>query len=355
MKNIYKILLYLDKKYEELGLKYSNKEKEIKEYHNNRLSLLMKRLSKKKSLIKELYKNKAFDSITFGEKFKKIKKIIAHDIKDCNIKDEKEILILIDLNIYNTKLDDNLYEKTYIIDSFIEQTKLILNEYLSSSDRLGVLIYINDYEFVCPLTIVDQIDANSFSKDLLNFKNKMNDDSGGEETDDYYLISDNFQLNDYDYNSLDNEEDNDMEESSDITEKIEKIKEKIKGLIKSINYLINYSKMKGSIKKDKYIILFSDIINNLFIDSNDIEEILTNLTKDPKTVFLLVGKNNNSSFLNSEKKFIGNDKKFEELIFSYFAENSEVIEFENMKKIKTILSNNNALKDEIIFPNEIYK
>ena len=355
LKNIYKILLYLDKKYEDLGLKYSNKEKEMKEYHNNRLSLLMKRLSKKKSLIKELYKNKAFDSITFGEKFKKIKKIIAHDIKDCNIKDEKDILILIDLNIYNTKLDDNLYEKTYIIDSFIEQTKLILNEYLSSSDRLGVLIYINDYEFVCPLTIVDQIDANSFSKDLLNFKNKMNDDSGGEETDDYYLISDNFQLNDYDYNSLDNEEDNDMEESSDITEKIEKIKEKIKGLIKSINYLINYSKMKGSIKKDKYIILFSDIINNLFIDSNDIEEILTNLTKDPKTVFLLVGKNNNSSFLNSEKKFIGNDKKFEELIFSYFAENSEVIEFENMKKIKTILSNNNALKDEIIFPNEVYK
>ena len=29
--------------------------------------------------------------------------------------------------------------------------------------------------------------------------------------------------------------------------------------------------------------------------------------------------------------------------------------FENMKKIKTILSNSKVIKDEIFYPNEIYK
>ena len=35
--------------------------------------------------------------------------------------------------------------------------------------------------------------------------------------------------------------------------------------------------------------------------------------------------------------------------------NSEIIEFENMKKIKTIISKNKVIRDEIIHPNEIYK
>ena len=42
------------------------------------------------------------------------------------------------------------------------------------------------------------------------------------------------------------------------------------------------------------------------------------------------------------------------LILKKFDERSETIEFENMKKIKTILSSNNVIKDEIIYPNEIY-
>ena len=43
------------------------------------------------------------------------------------------------------------------------------------------------------------------------------------------------------------------------------------------------------------------------------------------------------------------------LINQKYGERSEVIDFENMKKIKTILSSNNVIKDEIIYPNEIYK
>ena len=38
-----------------------------------------------------------------------------------------------------------------------------------------------------------------------------------------------------------------------------------------------------------------------------------------------------------------------------FGEKSEIINFENMTKIKTVLSYNNVIKDESIYPNEIYK
>ena len=49
-----------------------------------------------------------------------------------------------------------------------------------------------------------------------------------------------------------------------------------------------------------------------------------------------------------------NEEKMLKLILKKFNERSEIIGFENMKKIKTILSSNNVIKDEIIYPNEIY-
>ena len=48
-------------------------------------------------------------------------------------------------------------------------------------------------------------------------------------------------------------------------------------------------------------------------------------------------------------------KNSESLILDKFGEKSEMINFENMKKIKTILCNNKVIKDEIFYPNEIYK
>ena len=48
-------------------------------------------------------------------------------------------------------------------------------------------------------------------------------------------------------------------------------------------------------------------------------------------------------------------EKIVKLIIQKYWEKSEVIDFENMKKIKTILSSNNVIKDEIIYPNKIYK
>ena len=70
---------------------------------------------------------------------------------------------------------------------------------------------------------------------------------------------------------------------------------------------------------------------------------------------LLVGKNKHLHLKKEKNHINANEKLFEELILNQFGEKSELINFENMKKIKPILSNNNVIKDEIIYPNEIYK
>ena len=80
------------------------------------------------------------------------------------------------------------------------------------------------------------------------------------------------------------------------------------------------------------------------------------LISDKEAILLLVGKNKEIINIKNEKdNFIENEQIIEEIILSKFGEKSEIINFENMKKIKTILSNNKVIKDEIIFPNEIYK
>ena len=114
--------------------------------------------------------------------------------------------------------------------------------------------------------------------------------------------------------------------------------------------------MKESIKNEKYIILFTDLLNIKSIEEEKIEKILEGLISDKEAILLLVGKNKEIINIKNEKdNFIENEQIIEEIILSKFGEKSEIINFENMKKIKTILSNNKVIKDEIIFPNEIYK
>ena len=70
---------------------------------------------------------------------------------------------------------------------------------------------------------------------------------------------------------------------------------------------------------------------------------------------LLVGKNKELNEKKEKDNFIEDEHIIEDIILSKYGEKSEIINFENMKKIKTILSNNKVIKDDIIFPNEIYK
>ena len=105
--------------------------------------------------------------------------------------------------------------------------------------------------------------------------------------------------------------------------------------------------IKQSDKNEKYIILFTDLFDTYSITNENIEKIFDMLNENGEIIFLLVGKKSN--FGNNE------DKILKEIISNKFNEKSEIIYYENMKKIKIILSNNIEIKDESIYPNEIYK
>ena len=68
------------------------------------------------------------------------------------------------------------------------------------------------------------------------------------------------------------------------------------------------------------------------------------LKKETKINFLLVGKFDKD-----------NEKLYNNILRQYYGLKSEVIPFDNMKKMKSILSSNNIINDNITFPNEVYK
>ena len=240
--------------------------------------------------------------------------------------------------MYNNE-ENNIYTKTYKIDEFVEQTIIILNKYLLKKDRFGVFIYTNQYKIICPLMDINKIDINNFSKDLFNYKNSFLNESN--ETEEYDINFDEFS------SSQRNKSENSIEDSFEYNDK-EKNNNIIKGLFEAINFLNVYIKMKERIKNEKYIIVFTDIFS-IFLDESDlIEKYMKIIKGDKETIFLLVGKNKK---LNLIKEI----NQFEKAILNKFGDKSQIINFENMKKIKTILSYNNVIKEEIIYPNEIYK
>ena len=130
----------------------------------------------------------------------------------------------------------------------------------------------------------------------------------------------------------------------------------IEGLIDSINYAKSYFTLKES-NNEKYIILFTDIFNTYKITDEIINNNIDKLKEEKNITFLLVGKNKRNELKHSKNNSFYSDEeiKITQIIIEKYGEKSELIYFENMKKIKNILSSNNVIKDEIIYPNEIYK
>ena len=299
-------------------------------------------------------KDKEINKITFEEKIENIKNKILENINELEIKQNKDILILIDFNLYNNN-EDNFYTKTYKLDVFIDETISIVNNYLSGYDRLSVFIFTSEYHILCPLMYINEIDINSFSKDIMNYKNiSLKEKSESEE---YDININDFNYKDIEFNLGGNNNEYSQKGSLELSEQSEKNYNKLKGLVKAINYLDKYLKMKGEEKKEKYIILFTDMLNMELFDEEQIEKILGKLNEDKEVIFLLVGKNEKIGITNENYNNVNfnNYKKIEKLILSKFGEKSVEINFENMKKLKTILSINNLIKEDIIYPNEIYK
>ena len=322
-------------------------ERELKNYNKDECKTFKK--GRKISNKSKSYQN--INNVTFGDELSSIKEIIYQDINESNAKQERDIIILIDFNIYN-KEEKNITVKISRIDAFVEETIVILNNYLSNNDRLGVLIYKNDYKIICPLMKVNEIDNDNFSKDLIYHKNNLCIESNEIEDYDFNFEIDNDIQFDLDEN---NQNVNSEEESYESSSKEEIYYDEINCLVNVINYINKYLKVKEEMLNEKYIIIFSDILNRKLSGDNQIEKMLDNIIGDKNSILLLVGKNKKTSKKSDNCKNNEQINDIEKLILKKFGEKSEIIYFENMKKIKTILSNNKVIKDEIFYPNEIYK
>ena len=354
LKHLLKLIKKLKKGYEQFQIKNLNMEKELADYQRNKNKLFTKKINNTHKNSNRSKKENDINKITFGEKIKEINEEIIQDINEFDIKQEKDILILIDLNIYNKK-EYYIHSIEDKLDAFIDQTLIILNNYLSQNDSLCALIFKKYTKIICPFMPLNKIDKSSVSNNLSYYKNKT---LNVEKEEDYKINLDEYNHNDVEFNlgrnyNISENSQEDSFESSELEE--ENNDNKLKGLVKSINYIANYSKIKDKVINEKYIILFTDLFNVEIIDEEKTEKIFNKLIKDKKISLLLVGKNKKYNTNKEKNDFNDNNIKFEKLILSKYGEKSEIIYFENMKKIKTILSNNNVIKDEIIYPNELYK
>ena len=356
LKHLFKLLKNMKKEYEFFNISNKSMERGMKEYQRNKNELYTTKINNGKKYLIRLEYEKNIQG-TFGENIEDIKKVLLQDISICNDINERDIFILIDFNIYNNREEDNLYIKTFKIESFIEQTKQILKEYLFQYDKVAVLILSDKYQIICPLMNLSDIDINNISKDLYYYKNITFILQDEEEYDDIYLNDD---IENDEGFTLEYEENityNSQEDSSEITEEKEYKFNKLRSFVNALNYLNNYSKIKENIK-NKYFIIFTDMPNARMVDEEDIEkinEIFENLKGNKGALFILIGKRKIIDLKNEKKNENDNSKILEKLIINKFKTKSEIIDFDDMKKIKAFLANNNVIKDEIIYPNEIYK
>ena len=327
---------YSNFNYLEILEKIKNNSYEYKNLRSNQFN------NKNMNLINEIESRK--DSNKKAKKLiDKIKELIEQvkeDINETNEKQLKDIIILIDFN--------SAIKLT--IDSYIDVVKTILKNYLTNNDRIGVFILENEYRVICPMASKKDIDIINFSKDLDNASELLFKKEKIENISLNHIIQENAQDEDLYSDKM-------SEESFTVGGLIgEKrfINEKgipIEDMIKSLNYCLNYLKMKEISTNEKYFIFFTSSINSLMEDLNiDKQKELRGHKKkikiliEPKINFLLVGKFDRV-----------NEDLYNEILAKYFGSKSEIIPFDNMKKIKSILSSNNIINDNIQFPNEIYK
>ena len=235
----------------------------------------------KKSEDKEEIENEDC-TLTFGEELKMIDEKITKDINQFNAKQEKDVMLLIDFNIYSER-DGSLSDKINIIDSFIDKSLVIFNDYLSSSDRFGLIIYDNDYKIICPLIYKNQIDIENFYEDLNNSKNN------------FFNKNNDKQNSDIDFNEFNLDISNDIYNSKvnllEIYINEKNYYEKIISFVKTINNINDYKKIKEGVNKEKYIIIFTDIVNLQKLEDKQINKIFDNLLCNKSIILLLVGKN----------------------------------------------------------------
>ena len=353
LKHIYKLLTKMKKKLEKFGLINLNIKAEFEKFQTDKNQINNKKIEIEYKYSNMLNRTKEKNNVTFSNQIEALKEDLLRNIEELNAKKEKDIIILIDFNIYNKKEKD-AFIKSSNLDSIFEETLTILNNYLSGDDRFCLIIYSDKYQLICPLMKADLIDNESFSKDLINYKNKVFNKT--KENGVYNINFEEIKDKDIIFNLEGNNigENSEEEDSSEVDEEGIKNYDKIIGLVKTINFLTNYIKMKKETFNEKYLILFSELFNRNLFQNDQVEKILGNLNGDKEIILLLIMNNKNFNS-KSNCTFLEKNNSIENFILNKFRENSELINFDNINKIKTILSNNKVIKEQIIYPNEIFK
>ena len=353
LKRISKILLLMTNKYNDYEIIHWKMKEKIKEYEKTKLRHFFKKHTQSTN-INNIQETKLLnDKNSFNKELILIKNDIKNDLIECNAKQTKDVIIIIDFNLYNQNDNNNLDSNK--IDSFIEQTRTILDNYLSNNDKLAVFIYKFQYKIVCPLLEKNKIDSESFLNDLIYYKKNIFKEIKEEEDSYIDEIKENVLSKKQKFSGS---ESNGSNESYFSKDTITNIEQSIKGLIYTINYSKNYLKIKEDNINEKYMILFTDIFNTYKISDEIISTNFDNLNKGKDITFLLVGKHKENIEINNNKNSLFNSDeeiRISQILNEKYGEKSESIDFENMKKLKNFLSSNNVIKDEIIYPNEIYK
>jgi len=205
---------------------------------------------------------------------------------------------------------------------------------------------------ICPLINKNEIDINNFHHDLIFYRNSIyypnETKTLTEKENSIYDID----INNENINTQKNYSSKESEQDSlyNIESKNSNNANNIEGLISSINYLENYLYKQRNEDKEKYIILFTDLFSIYKINDENIKTNFEMIDENKEIILLFVGKENNGRDDKGEDEDI-----LDNIIKNKFSEKSEIIYFENMKKIGKILMNNFEIKDEIVYPNEIYK
>jgi hypothetical protein len=134
-----------------------------------------------------------------------------------------------------------------------------------------------------------------------------------------------------------NNESNDDESD----ESMEFFKEGMTGtnMINSLNYCLNYLLIKMGEVNDKYMIMFTN-----YLDNDSKVEVFSQMKRERNVTYIFVCK-----FREEFGEFNDVSKFFEGC-----GKDSEFVDFNNMKEIKNILARNITI-NEIVFPNEIYE
>ena len=287
-------------------------------------------------------------SLKFIEMIGKIKEKVNNDINECNEKQLKDILIIIDCNLSNKAA----------IDSYVDVTKTILKNYLTNNDRIGVFMLMTEYRIICPMMCKSEVDMLNFHKDLDTYSEK----SVKREVQNSFFGNEIIQekLGDNESETYKNSRSsNNFSMEDDFKECISNNDIIIEDTIKSLNYCLNYLKMKEIDTNEKFFIYFISNVRKFMEYLNEIKDFKNfqnlsyesgekktiDLQKNKKIHFLLVGK------IDEENE----SENYKRILLQYFGSKSEIIPHDNMKKIKTILSANSIINDNITFPNEIYK